>query len=92
MKKVLMLVSVLGVMLGLTSCSQQSMAKNYGGSYTYNLPTNTKLVNVTWKDEDSLWYLTKPMQSNDIAETYTFQQDSQWGIFEGTVTIVESKK
>lgn len=28
----------------------------------------------------------------DIAETHTFQQSSEWGIFEGTVTIIETKE
>lgn len=46
---------------------------------------------IAWKD-DSLWYLTKPMTDDDIAETPTFQQSSEWGVFEGTVTIVETKE
>ena len=29
------------------------------------------------------------MTEDDIAETHTFQQSSNWGVFEGTVTIVE---
>lgn len=38
---------------------------------TLELPANQKLVMITWKD-DSLWYLTKPMTEEDVAETYTF--------------------
>lgn len=45
---------------------------------------------ITWKD-DSLWYLTRPMTDDDIAETHTFQQSSEFGVFEGTITVVESK-
>lgn len=58
---------------------------------TLNLEPNQKLEEITWKD-DSLWYLTRPMTDDDIAETHTFQQQSEFGIFEGTVIIVESKK
>ena len=46
---------------------------------------------ITWKD-NSLWYLTRPMTNEDIAETHTFQQQSNFGVFEGTVTIIESKE
>ncbi len=55
------------------------------------LPENTKLVNVTWK-EGNLWYLTKNMDSSDVAETYTFQEKSSLGIAEGCITITERKK
>lgn len=68
----------------------QQAAKSYGGSTTIELPPNQKLEEITWKD-DSLWYLTRPMTDDDIVETHTFQQSSSFGIFEGTVTIVESK-
>ena len=50
-----------------------------------------KLEEITWKDA-SLWYLTRPMTEDDIAETHVFKQSSNWGVLEGTVTIVESKK
>ena len=40
----------------------------------------------------SLWYLTKPMTEDDVAETYKFQESSDLGIMEGTVTVVETKE
>ena len=52
---------------------------------------NEKLEEITWKD-DSLWYLTRPMKEDEEAETHTFRQDSEWGVFEGTVTIIERKE
>lgn len=55
------------------------------------LEPNEKLEEITWKDA-SLWYLTRPMTEDDIAETHVFKQSSNWGVLEGTVTIVESKK
>lgn len=85
---------ILGLILGITSVSlvacDQYVSRNFGGDYTYKLPKGEKLVNATWK-EDSLWYLTKPMTDEDSAETYTFQADSVFGVFEGTVTVIESK-
>ena len=59
-------------------------------SMTLELEPNQKLEMITWKD-DSLWYLTRPMTESDTAETHTFQQSSEFGVFEGTITIVESK-
>lgn len=73
----------------LTGC--QTATKSFGGSMTMKLEPNQKLEMITWKD-DSLWYLTKPMTEEDIAETHTFQQSSEFGVFEGTVTIVETKE
>lgn len=68
----------------------QNATKSFGGSVTITLEPNTKLELITWKD-DSLWYLTRPMRE-DIAETHTYQQQSEFGVFEGTVTIVETKE
>lgn len=72
-----------------SSC--QTVTKNWGGDTTIDLEPNQKLEEITWKG-NSLWYLTRPMTENDIAETHTFQEQANFGVFEGTVTIVESKK
>lgn len=88
-KKVLMLAVLLTMCFSFTGC--QVMTKEYGGSMTIKLEPNQKLEEITWKD-DSLWYLTRPMTDNDVAETHTFQQSTDFGIFEGTVTIVEIKE
>lgn len=90
MKKKLLGILGLCVLTVTTMTGCQSVARNFGGDITLVLPPNTKLEEITWK-EDSLWYLTKPMKEEDIAETHTFQQSSEFGIFEGTVTIIESK-
>jgi hypothetical protein len=87
MKK-LFLAIMLGVMV--TSCTENNRVKNWGGEGNINLPKGRKLVNVTWK-ENQIWYLTRPMNSNDVAETYQFQEESSWGVMEGTYNIVETK-
>lgn len=74
----------------LSGC--QSAARKYGGDITIELEPNQKLELITWKDDDSLWYLTRPMREDDEAETHVYQQSSEWGVFEGTVTIVEKKE
>jgi hypothetical protein len=87
MKKVFLVIMV-GVIA--TSCTENSRVKAWGGEGTINLPKGRKLVNVTWK-ETEVWYLTKAMDSNDVAETYQFQEESSWGLVEGTYNIVETK-
>lgn len=87
MKKLLLAI-MMGVMV--TSCTENDRVKTWGGEGTINLPKGQKLVNVTWKDTQ-IWYLTRPMDSNDVTETYQFQEESSWGVMEGTYTIIESK-
>lgn len=89
MKKTISIILAIIMVVTLSGC--QYATKHFGGSMTVNLEPNVKLVNVTWK-EDSLWFLTKPMTENDVAETYRFEEDSEFGIWEGTVTIVEHKE
>ncbi|MEY4572409.1 MAG: phage Mater [Bacteroidota bacterium] len=74
----------------LLSCTENQRVKNFGGQGTINLPKGRKLVNVTWKDTE-IWYLTRPMEANDVAQTYQFQESSSWGMLEGTYKIVETK-
>ena len=83
---------ILGILIGViaTSCTQNERVKSWGGQGTINLPKGRKLMNITWK-KDQIWYLTREMNSNDVAETYQFQEESSWGVVEGTFNIVETK-
>lgn len=85
MKKFILLV-IIG--LCLTGCHEAT--RSFGGSMTIELPKGQKLEEITWKDAN-LWYLTRPMREDDIAETHTFQESSEFGVLEGTVTIIETK-
>ncbi len=74
----------------VTGC--HTTTRNLGGQMEIKLPRGQKLEEITWKDGDqTLWYLTRPMRTGEEPETHTFKADSEWGIFEGTVTIIESK-
>lgn len=72
------------------SCTENERVKAWGGEGTINLPKGRKLVNVTWK-KTQVWYLTKAMDSNDVAETYQFQEESSYGMVEGVYNIIETK-
>ena len=89
-KKIFAVVAAIAITVtGLTGC--QSFTKDFGGKTTVKLEPNQKLEEITWKD-DSLWYLTRPMTDEDVPETHTFRQQKDFGVFEGTVTIIETKE
>ena len=81
---------ILAVCLSFTGC--QSAARNWGGTSTLDLPDNMKLLEITWKGEDSLWYLIRPMRDGEEAEEYRFEESSNLGFIEGTVIVKEHKK
>ena len=89
-KKIITGLCVLSTICMLTGC--QSATRRMGGNTTINLEPNQKLELITWKDDDSLWYLTRPMREDEEAETHIYQQSSEFHFLEGTVTIIETKK
>lgn len=88
-KKIAAIAALLVLSFCLSGC--QEITRNYGGTTEIDLEPGLKLEEITWKD-DNLWYLTRPMTDEDIAETHTFEESSLWGICEGTVIIREHKK
>ena len=90
MKQFVVAASLMALVGIAGGCTENERAKNWGGHSTVTLPKGHKLVNVTWK-ESNLWYLSRPMKEGEAVETYTFKEDSSWGVISGTVTFVESK-
>jgi len=81
---------ILGLLI-LMSCTENQRARRFGGTETIKLSPNEKLVTVAWKEDDSMWILTREMNIDDKVETYNFKEKSSLGLMEGNVTIVESK-
>lgn len=78
------------VLLLFSGC--HSTTRELGGEMTIELEPNQKLELITWKgEENSLWILTRPMHEDEHAETHTYYEDSEWGVLEGKVTIVEKE-
>lgn len=90
MKKIKIVALSAALVLCLFGCTENDRARKFGGTMEVLLKPNQKLVNVTWK-ENELWYLTKKMTQSDVAETYEFQEDSRWGMVQGTVVLIEQK-
>ena len=89
MKKLIILSLFAVSMVALISCDNWKSRK-WGGSTTITLPKGEKLIEATWK-ENSLWYLTEPMDADYEPKKKTFREDSNLGILEGTVIFVESR-
>lgn len=87
MKKVLL---VLTLTLFLTSCTQNSRAKKYGGTAEIEAPCGMMVGNITWKGEQ-LWYSYLPMPEGYEPVTHTFQEVSSFGVIQGKYLIKESK-
>ena len=90
MKKLISIILLLVIVTVIMS-GCQGATRSLGGIMTLELATNTKLELITWKD-DSLWYLTRPMREGEEAETHIYKQSSEFGVFEGKVTIIEKKE
>ena len=83
------IVAILMAVIILSGCHETP--RSFGGSMTLELPKGQKLEEITWKDDSALWYLTRPMREDEKPETHTFKADTEWGVFEGTVTVIESR-
>lgn len=90
MKTHLFIPICLAALFLLTGCTQQEMAKNWGGTATTELPACKKLVTVTWK-ETNLWFLYRNMRPGEPIEQYQFQESSSLGFMEGTVILQERR-
>ena len=88
MKKLLLLGLISILSISFIGCTAQSRAKKYGGTYKVELPAGQEFVDATWKG-DELWYITKPRSAGDRPETFTFQEDSKFGLLEGKVVFIE---
>ena len=86
----ILLVVFLVIMFAFGGCTDNTRVRKYGGTAELTLQQGQKLVNLTWKD-NNLWVLTKPMTETDKEETYTFQEESRFGVLEGSYIIHEVK-
>lgn len=72
----------------LIGCTENGRAKAFGGTMKVDLPCNSKLTEVTWKEAE-LWYATRPMREGEQPEVTSFKEDSSYGMLEGEVILTE---
>jgi hypothetical protein len=77
------------ILVTLSSCTENTRARVWGGTATVEIPQNQKFVTATWKDVQ-LWILTqKRSQTDTVRNEYIFQEKSSYGLVEGRVIIKE---
>jgi hypothetical protein len=79
MKKLMV---ILVTMVVMSSCTENSRARSFGGTETLSLKTNEVVLNVTWK-ENHMWICTQDTTDGVVY----FREKSSWGVMEGTVII-----
>lgn len=87
--KRLILISLIAL-TAAAGCGRNTVTREFGGEQIIELDPGRKLEEITWKDSD-IFLLTRPMREDEEPETHTFQEISNWGVWEGTVTIVEKE-
>lgn len=83
--KLLFLITLLCIS---TSCTENQMAKQFGGTMRVDLPVDTEFVSATWKD-DVLWYIYRPREKGEKPDSIIMQEDSVFGLIEGKVIFSE---
>lgn len=89
MKKISILM-IVATMFALGGCTDNHMTRKFGADTEIKLERGQKLMDVVF-NTNNVWYLTRKMNANDVAECYKFQEKSSFGIFEGTINICEQK-
>ena len=83
MKRLLFLLMLLiAIVVGVSSCTENERAKNFGGKEDITLKPSEQFVNATWKD-DNLWLITKDTLTNQ----YIMREKSSYGVWEGEIRI-----
>lgn len=73
----------------LVGCTQNTIARSFGGNLVVNVPCDEKVYDVTWKEE-SFWYASRPMLPEETPVVSHFREKSGFGVIQGEVTLVES--
>lgn len=72
----------------IVSCTENQMAKQFGGTMKVDLPPNTEFVSATWKT-NALWYIHRPRKEGETPDVITMQENSNYGLMEGKVQFIE---
>lgn len=90
MKLIKTTIALVALLTVATSCTEQHMARRYGGSMKIKLPKGEKLIMATWK-ESNLFYLTEPMDSGYVPKEKVFRESSNFGVWESEITFIEMR-
>jgi len=69
-------------LLAITSCTDNHMARRFGGTETIKLEPQEKFINITWK-QDNIWVVVQ----DTITGVIYAREKSSFGILNGKVII-----
>ena len=90
MKTIKTIIALVALLMVATSCTEQKMARSFGGKMKIELPKGEKLMMATWK-ESNLFYLTEPMDSGYVPKDKVFRESSNFGVWESEITFIERR-
>ena len=69
-------------LLALASCTDNQIARSFGGTETIKIEPQEKFINITWK-QDNLWVIVQ----DTITGTIYAKEKSSFGVMQGKVII-----
>ena len=81
------LIALIGLVF--SSCTENSRARNWGGTMEIVIPAGNKVTNITWKKTD-LWYSYRPFEEGEKPARTIFKEESSFGVMTGTIVFIES--
>lgn len=90
MKKIIFTFLAALSIISMASCSQQEIARKYGGELNVQVPAGYKVTSATWKEND-LFYFMEPMEDEYVPKEKIFMEKSSYGIMQTKVTFKETK-
>lgn len=69
-------------------CTEQTRARNFGGTTHIEVKAGQKVIGATWKNTN-LWYITRPMLAGEEPVAVTMTESSSLGLVEGHVVLQE---
>lgn len=76
--------------LFLSGCTDNSLARTYGGTMTIEVEPGYRVTSATWKETD-LFYFIEPMDDDYTPKTKKLIESSHFGILESEVVFIERK-
>jgi hypothetical protein len=91
MKKFLMaIVLCLVCTVIFTSCTEQSMVRNFGGTMEVEVPNGYKVTSATWKEND-LFYFMEEMEEGYTPKDKMFVESASYGVLESKIIFKEKR-
>ena len=69
-------------LLALASCTDNQIARSFGGTETIKIEPQEKFINITW-EQDNLWVIVQ----DTITGTIYAKEKSSFGVMQGKVII-----